>query len=98
MNVTVRIAGLGLCLLVATSGTSAAQDFTVQPEDVKGDEVDYSPYVDQHYPNRVFWGDTPHHTSNSPDAAWWGTLSARTWPTALPAVRRYGRAAVCVSS
>ena len=68
MNVTVRIAGLGLCLLVATSGTSAAQDFTVQPEDVKGDEVDYSPYVDQHFPNRVFWGDTHHHTSNSPDA------------------------------
>ncbi|MES0403880.1 MAG: DUF3604 domain-containing protein, partial [Hyphomicrobium sp.] len=29
---------------------------------------DYSPFVDQHYPNRVFWGDTHLHTSNSPDA------------------------------
>ena len=28
-------------------------------------EIHYSPYVDR---TRVFWGDTHHHTSNSPDA------------------------------
>ena len=54
--------------LMGFSGSGFAQEFTVDPEDVPGNESDYSPYVDQHYPNRVFFGDTHHHTSNSPDA------------------------------
>ena len=29
---------------------------------------EYSPYVDQNFPNRVFWGDTHLHTSYSTDA------------------------------
>ncbi len=44
------------------------QEFTVEKEDVKGDEPDYSPYVDRNIPDRVFWGDTHLHTSYSPDA------------------------------
>jgi hypothetical protein len=34
---------------------------------------DYSPYPDQHFPNRVFWGDTHHHSSFSCDAGMMGT-------------------------
>ncbi len=45
-----------------------AQEFTVQEKDAAFDKPDYSPFVDQHYPDRVFWGDTHLHTSNSPDA------------------------------
>jgi len=55
--------------LVSMSGTLLfAQEFTVHQEDVKGNEPDYSPYVDRNIPDRVFFGDTHHHTSNSPDA------------------------------
>ena len=52
--------------LMATS--VLAQDFTVQEKDATFNKRDYSPFVDQHYPDRVFWGDTHLHTSNSPDA------------------------------
>lgn len=45
-----------------------AQEFSVDQDAVKGDEPDYSPYVDRNIPNRVYWGDTHHHTSYSPDA------------------------------
>ena len=47
---------------------ASAQEFTIAPEHTIGDQKDFSPFVDQHYPNRVFWGDTHLHTSNSPDA------------------------------
>jgi hypothetical protein len=32
----------------------------------------YSPFVDQHHPDRVYWGDTHLHTSNSADAGFVG--------------------------
>jgi len=55
-------------LFFGFSITALAQEFTVQKEDAAYNKPDYSPFVDQHYPNRVFWGDTHLHTSNSPDA------------------------------
>ncbi len=48
--------------------TSAAQTVPPPEEHVRADRPDYSPYVDRNIPIRVFWGDTHHHTSNSPDA------------------------------
>jgi len=48
--------------------TLSAQTVPPPRGDVRGDEPDYSPYVDRNIPTRVFWGDTHHHTSNSPDA------------------------------
>jgi len=65
-------------LLSATllPGISVGQEFTLQPGDTIEDKADFSPFVDQHFPNRVFWGDTHLHTSNSPDAGMVGnTLS-----------------------
>ncbi len=57
------------CAIYLLMGAPAfPQEFTVQQEDVKGDEPDYSPYVDRNIPDRVFFGDTHLHTSNSPDA------------------------------
>ena len=49
------------CRLV--SAPASAQEFTVEQEDVKGDEPAYSPYVDRNIPDRLFFGDTHHHTS-----------------------------------
>ena len=61
----------GIALVVAflaVVGPVAGQEFSLTPEDVVGDKEDYSPYVDRNIADRVFFGDTHHHTSNSPDA------------------------------
>lgn len=63
-----RITILVAFMAIVLGGAALAQEFTVAPEDVQGNEPDYSPFVDQHFPNRVYWGDTHMHTSNSPDA------------------------------
>ena len=55
-------------LTIGPRGPALAQEFTVDSADVQGDEPDYSPYVDRNIPMRIFWGDTHHHTSYSPDA------------------------------
>ena len=63
-----RMGWSGALLLVSLAGSVFAQEFTVNKDEVKGNEPDYSPYVDRNIPDRVFFGDTHHHTSNSPDA------------------------------
>ncbi len=60
--------------LLGWGDITLAQEFTVEQEDVQGNEPDYSPYVDRNIPNRVFWGDTHMHTSNSPDAGLVGNI------------------------
>lgn len=45
-----------------------AQDFAIQEQNVHIGEEEYSPYLYQAYPDRVFWGDTHLHTSYSTDA------------------------------
>jgi len=45
-----------------------AQDISVQEGDVNIGKKQYSPYLYQVQPNRVFWGDTHLHTSYSTDA------------------------------
>jgi hypothetical protein len=67
-NNLIAIITIAACLALALGGVAFAAEFTVDKEDVKGDEPDFSPYVDRNIPTRVFWGDTHHHTSNSPDA------------------------------
>ena len=63
---------LGGCILalmfLTVPGPSTAQEFTVDSSQVLKEPKPYSPYVDQHFPQRVFFGDTHHHSSFSVDA------------------------------
>ena len=58
---------LGLLTLVLSAGVFASE-FTVQKGETVYNKPDYSPFVDRNIPDRVYWGDTHLHTSNSPDA------------------------------
>ncbi len=56
-------------LTVAMMSSSAFSQDINPPEDAyEGPKDEYSPFVDQHYPNRVLFGDTHVHTSWSTDA------------------------------
>ena len=63
-----------LCTLVPASVFAQER---VAKEDFPAPKRDYSPNVDRHFPNRVFWGDTHLHTSYSTDA---GMVGCRLGP------------------
>jgi hypothetical protein len=66
---TIRsLLALNVTLFVVLGGPALAQD-TGTPDSSKVVEQPepYSPYVDQHFPQRVYFGDTHHHTSFSVD-------------------------------
>jgi hypothetical protein len=69
---TVFVAGL---LIMGLSQLAVAQEIPTEAELEKATpKSQYSPYVSQHFPNRVFWGDTHVHTSLSFDAGFLTTL------------------------
>ena len=61
-----------VALLLAFASAAHAQDVTVTRENAVQAKPDYSPFVDQHFPTRIFWGDTHLHTRNSIDAGFVG--------------------------
>ncbi len=74
-----------LCLTLAMPMSAFAQDFHPPKENVKAPKKEYSPYVKDHFPNRVFFGDTHLHTSWSTDA---GMVGATLGPDAAYRVSR----------
>ena len=59
---------LSVAALVVVTTAAQSQDIAVREQDIKVGQKQYSPYLYQSYPNRVFWGDTHLHTSYSTDA------------------------------
>ena len=55
-------------LMLCCSLPLFGQELSVQRDGVKVGKREYSPYLHQALPNRVFWGDTHLHTSYSTDA------------------------------
>ncbi len=73
-------AGLAaISLALVTGGVShvaVAQEIPTEADaktEAAEHKPDYSPYPDQHFPNRVFWGDTHHHSNFSFDDGLAGT-------------------------
>ena len=54
------------------AGQGIAQDLNPPKEDFKSPKKEYSPYIEDHFPNRVYFGDTHLHTSWSTDAGMGG--------------------------
>jgi len=58
--------------IFALGGFVYAQEWTPQRELVLQKKTEYSPYVDRYFPQRVFFGDTHHHSSFSVDSGMFG--------------------------
>ncbi len=72
--VAVLIAGgLVLAALAKKPASSPQQDVRLDPKNVQLGKAEYSPYLDQGYPDRVYFGDTHLHTAFSTDAGMFGT-------------------------
>jgi hypothetical protein len=52
----------------ATTDDSPAAATSALAQNLDPPKREYSPYVEDHFPNRVYWGDTHLHTSYSTDA------------------------------
>ena len=62
-----------IAALTLAAGVAYAQDYYATGENVQGPKKEYSPYIDDHYPNRALFGDTHLHTNWSTDAGMIGT-------------------------
>jgi hypothetical protein len=57
---------------LSTGQVVLGQEWAPQREQVLKKKTEYSPYVNRHFPQRVFFGDTHHHSSFSVDSGMFG--------------------------
>ena len=58
--------------LLQLGGPASATEFTIAEPTTT--DVEYSPFINRKFPQRVFWGDTHLHTTYSPDAGMVGNF------------------------
>jgi hypothetical protein len=66
------LAMLSMPLILSTAAQAQTDAGTLEKDDVAYNKTDYSPFVDRHTPDTVFWGDTHVHSSYSFDAGFFG--------------------------
>ena len=59
-------------LIFIAPNSAIAQEWTPQQGQMREKEQEYSPYVEDYFPQRVYWGDTHHHSSYSFDSGMFG--------------------------
>jgi len=76
---SISVGIFSLCeLVLLLPATTVAEDtakggeFHIKRDSVPAKKTEYSPYVEQHFPKRVFFGDTHHHSSYSFDSGMFG--------------------------
>ena len=72
MNNLIKNQYLSLCIALALSTSALAQDIHPVPDNVLKSKKEYSPFVGDHFPNRVLFGDTHVHSSYSADSGMLG--------------------------
>ncbi len=63
-----NLLALAAALLVLPGASALAQEWTLEEDQLVEQPEPYSPYVDQHFPQKVFFGDTHFHSSLSVDS------------------------------
>jgi hypothetical protein len=73
-TMNMNLIALGVVALLF-AGHVVAQEIPTEADLKRAEQrkPNYSPYPDQHFPNRVFWGDTHHHSNFSFDDGLMGT-------------------------
>ncbi|MCH7916072.1 MAG: DUF3604 domain-containing protein, partial [Deltaproteobacteria bacterium] len=75
-RLTVLMAAIAAILILSSSaalGAAAVTDIGGDPKDSTFGRKEYSPYLNQNFPQRVFWGETHVHTAYSTDSGLFGT-------------------------
>jgi hypothetical protein len=68
MNLCKQTVSIVVLVAIVAAGSALAQDLLPAQDDYQAPKREYSPYPDDHFPNRVLFGDTHLHTSWSTDA------------------------------
>ncbi len=71
---SIKAIGLSLAFvfIFGIAGVQATEFGIDQPKEVK---IEYSPHINQAFPQQVLWGDTHLHTTYSPDAGMVGNFN-----------------------
>lgn len=92
MKANKRIIVVLMAGIISTTGMVQAKDTPTRLVDARSDRTQYAPYLDDSYPDNVYYGDTHVHTSYSTDA---GFFDNRLGPDAA---YRFAKGEVVTSS
>ncbi len=62
------VALVAIAVLAMPGGSALGAEWTMEKDQLVEQPKPYSPYVDQHFPQKVFFGDTHFHSSLSVDS------------------------------
>ena len=67
-----NLLALAAAMFILPAGSALAQEWTLDRDQRVEQPPPYSPFVDQHFPQQVFFGDTHHHSSYFVDSGMFG--------------------------